>query len=64
MKERANGDIRRRAKESRVALWEVAERYGTSETSFCRMLRHELPAAEKQRILDVIEELRLEANNE
>ena len=53
-----NVDIRRAANEASVHLWEVAEKYGLSDSNFSRKLRRELPDAEKAKILDIIEQIR------
>lgn len=62
---RANKEIKTRAKEKGVFLWEVADKIGMIDTSFSRKLRHELPEAEKQEIFKIIDELAAEkqANN-
>ena len=60
----ANADIRKFAKDSGVYLWRVAEKYGITDTHFSRRLRHELPKAEKARIIRIIEELKAEAEVE
>ena len=54
---KANADIREKAKEAGVYLWEVAAVYGINDGNFTRKLRQELPTAEKQRILEIIEQL-------
>ena len=54
---RANADIREKAKEAGVCLWEVAEAYGINDGNFSRKLRRELPQEEKEKILDVIDRL-------
>ena len=36
--------------------WELAEKMGISEASVSRLLRHELPEAEQNRIIKLIEE--------
>ena len=53
----ANHDIKQAAKKAGVALWRVAEVLGIGENTMTRRLRHELPAEEKTRILEIIEEL-------
>ena len=52
--------IRESAKAAGVKLWQVAERYGLSDGNFSRKLRRELPAAEQERILQIIEDLKKE----
>ena len=57
---RANKEIKTRAKEKGVFLWEVADKIGIIDTSFSRKLRHELPDSEKQEIFKIIDELAAE----
>ena len=57
---RANKEIKTRAKEKGVFLWEVADKIGIIDTSFSRKLRHELPDSEKQEIYKIIDELAAE----
>lgn len=53
----ANEDIRSRAKESRIKLWEVAEYLHVADSTFSRQLRRELPNDKKQHIMDAIEDI-------
>lgn len=53
----ANKEIRDAAKASGVRLWQIAAALGISDAHFSRKLRHELPADEQARILDVIADL-------
>lgn len=57
MRNSANSEIRIRAKRHGVFLWQIADGLGISEAHFCRKLRHELPADEQARILDIIADL-------
>lgn len=57
---RANKEIKTRAKEKGVFLWEVADKIGIIDTSFSRKLRHELPDSEKQEIFKIIDEIAAE----
>ena len=52
---RANADIKGRAKEAGVCLWDVAAACGVNDGYFSRKLRLELPQEEK--ILEIIEPL-------
>ena len=52
-----NIEIRKRAAESAVFLWQIAERYGIADGNFSRKLRHELPADEQERIFKIIDEI-------
>ena len=54
----ANMDIRKAAQEFGVRHWRIAEELGMHEGQFCRMLRHELPEAEKRRIMEAIDRLK------
>ena len=53
----ANEAIREKAKKSGVRLWEVAEKIGVADSTFCRQMRRELPEARQQLILRAIDEL-------
>lgn len=53
----ANEEIKAKAKQKGVYLWEIADRYGVCDTHFSRKLRKEFPEKEKQRILAIIDEL-------
>ena len=54
---KANLDIRTKAKECGVYLWQIADAIGIQESRFCKLMRSELPLDEKQKILAAIEEL-------
>jgi len=45
-----------------VKQWEVAELLKVSEPSLSRMLRHELPEEEQDRIINLIEKYNKEVN--
>ena len=53
-----NLDIRKAAADARINLWEIAEVYGCSDSNFSRKLRLELPPAEKDRIMAIIQQLK------
>ncbi len=53
----ANKKIRITAKEKGVRLWEVAEVMNISDPTMTRKLRKELPTAEKEHILSIIDEI-------
>jgi hypothetical protein len=52
-----NQDIRKKAKELNVKLWEIAEVLRINDSNFSRKLRRELPSMEKQRIFSIIDDL-------
>lgn len=52
-----NQEIKSKAKEKGVKLWEIADVYGINDGNFSRKLRHELPEAEKAKILALIDEI-------
>ncbi len=54
----ANLEVRREALRAGVRHWRIADELGISEMKLCRMLRHELPEAEKKRILGAIDRLK------
>lgn len=53
----ANQDIRSYAKAKGVKLWQIADVKGVSEPTITRLLRRELPEAEKAEIIRIIDEL-------
>lgn len=53
-----NIDIRQAISISRFKYFEVAEALGKNETSFSRLLRKELPEAQKREILTIIEKMK------
>lgn len=56
-----NIEIRQYALEKRVNLWEVSEALGYShESSFSRLLRHELSEEKKEEIKTIIDKLATE----
>ena len=58
----SNNEVRKKAKEQGVRLWEVAEVLNISEPTMTRKLRKELPTAEKERILSIIEDIASDRN--
>ena len=57
-----NTDIKKKAKEKGVYLWEIADKLGLIDTNFSRKLRKELPTDEKQVIFKIIDEIATEKN--
>ena len=57
----ANTEIRDAAKRNGVRLWQVAEGIGISDAAFSRKLRRELPADEREKVLNVIDKLAAES---
>lgn len=57
MYQKANMDIRAKAKAAGIPLWRVAEALGVSEPTIIRTLRHELPDTEKVQVLEIIAKL-------
>ena len=52
-----NQDIKERAKQYGVRLWQIAEELGLQDCAFSRKLRKELSAPEKEKILGIIDRL-------
>ena len=52
-----NKEIREKAKKLGVRLWQIADKLGISEPTMTRKLRRELEDGEKQKILNIIDEL-------
>ena len=53
----ANNDIKTFAKENGVKQWQIADMLNMHDSNFSKMLRHELPEDEKEKIRSVIKEL-------
>lgn len=52
-----NQEIRIKAKEKGVRLWQIAEKLGICDMTLTRKLRHELPEEEKTKILALIDKI-------
>lgn len=57
-----NMDIRDAANKAGIALWRIADRYGLSDSNFSKLLRKELNEEKRDKIFNIIEELRKEEN--
>lgn len=55
--QRANQDLRFKAKENGVYQWQIAQKMGISETHLLRKMRTELPEDEKKAIFQIIQDL-------
>ena len=53
----ANTVIYTAAKSAGVHHWQIAEALHIAESTFCRKLRHELPEAEQEKILQAIDQI-------
>ena len=53
-----NLEIRNAISKAGLRQWQIAEAYGVTEFSFSRMLRHELPEETKDRILQIIGQMK------
>lgn len=53
-----NQDMRNAARKAGIPFWKIADELGISEASMTRKMRRELPDAEKQRVLQIIEQIR------
>lgn len=52
-----NQEIKKIMKEHKVKQWQIAERLGVSEFTFCRWMRHELPEDKKRLVLEAVNAL-------
>lgn len=52
-----NQDIRMALQKSKVKYWELAERYGISQSTLSVKLRKELPEDEKLKLFSLIQEI-------
>ena len=56
----SNKDIERLLKQEQIYKWEVAEKLGLHETTFCRWWRKELSQEQVQRVLSAVEAIKLD----
>lgn len=59
---KANMNLREKARNNGVRLWQIADALGMQESSFSKKLRKELPYEEQEKILNIIDELAKEAS--
>ena len=59
-----NLDIRQRAKENAVMMWQIAEGLGITDTTLSKKMRRELPQETKQRIYEIIDQIVRERKEE
>lgn len=52
-----NRDVKEYAKSKGVRLWQIAEVLNINDGNFSRRLRKELPEAQKQEIMKIIDDL-------
>lgn len=57
-----NLDVRKRAGEAGVRLWQIADILGITDGNFSRKLRKELSQEEKDKIFTIIQQLSEEAS--
>lgn len=59
-----NADVRAKAKEAKVFLWQIADKLGVSEPTMVRKMRYEMDCAEKQRLYNIIDSIAVENGQE
>ena len=67
MQKLKNLDVRNMISDSDLKYWEIAEKLGITDSTFSRKLRKEFSEKEKDKIIEIINELSLEksiANNQ
>lgn len=52
-----NEAIRKRARERGVFLWELAARFGVTDSTFSRKLRNQFSDVETEKLLNLIDEI-------
>lgn len=57
----ANEKIRRAARGAGVRLWQIADAWGVNDVTFCKKLRHQFSPEDERRALEIIDEIRREA---
>ena len=56
--------IKQAARMRNVPIWKIADKYGKAESTMYRLMRHELPPEEEERILSIIDEIAEGEKNE
>lgn len=56
MKEK-NVKIRQALRSYSIPIWQLADAYGKAESTMYRLFRHELPEAEQEKMIRLIEEI-------
>lgn len=56
----SNKDIEYLLKKEQIYKWQIAEKLGLHETSFCRWWRKELSQEQVQMVLSAVEEIKLD----
>lgn len=56
----SNKDVECLLKKEQIYKWQIAEKIGLHETSFCRWWRKELSQEQVQRVLSAVEEIKLD----
>ena len=59
-----NLDVRNMISDSSLKYWEIAEKLGVTDSTFSRKLRKEFSEKEKDKIIEIINELSLEKSIE
>lgn len=54
-----NNEIRKKAKENGVHLWQLADKLGIHDSELSKKLRYELSIEEKEQLLTLIEEMKV-----
>ncbi len=57
-----NNDIRQEAQKADVKLWQIAEKFSVTDSTFSKMLRKELSTEQKEKIFAIIATLETEDN--
>ena len=58
----ANELIKSTAKENKIYLWQIAEALGITDSHFSKKLRKEFSETERNKIMNIISELKSERN--
>lgn len=54
-----NGEIKALLHRENIYMWQVAKRLGIHETTFCKWFREELSQEQRNQVLSVVEEIKL-----
>lgn len=59
-----NQDIKNMIVEAGLKQWQIAELFGITDGNFCRKLRYELTEADRNKIIEIIDNLKNEHKQE
>lgn len=60
MRNRANQDLHEYAKKNNVCMWEIADKYGITNSTLCVKMRKEFSQEQKEVFMRIVDEINAE----